>query len=162
MSLWQREGRGGGARRRPWHTHPPWRGSGCRPPRSPCAAAVATDTRAAVWWTAAAAPRLSGVSARSNPSAAAAWPALHAGQPQAQGPEPLENGHGWQERASNSYHVPICQLEKGTLFLQQCTTCPTVHGSPVRTPQGLGLGLISLSLTLSFKNVFKQINFVKR
>ena len=73
------EGRGWPA---PRHTHPPWRGSGCRPPRNPCAAAAATDTQAAVWWTAAAAPRSSGVSAKGN-ATAAARPTFHPGRPQA-------------------------------------------------------------------------------
>lgn len=80
------EGRGGGGCPVPRDTHPPWRGSGCRPPRSPCAAAAATDTQAAAWWTAAAVPRLSGASARGNVPAAAAWPALLPGQPRTPGP----------------------------------------------------------------------------
>lgn len=80
----KRLGAGGGALRdkvsavgrRPGRrgTHPPWPGSGCRPPPSPCAAAAATGTRAAAWWTAAAAPRSSGVSARSNAAEPAAAP----------------------------------------------------------------------------------------
>lgn len=44
--------------------------------------------------------------------------------------------------------VPIGK--RYSLSSRQCTTCPTVHGSPVRTPQSPDLGLLVLLLAFSF------------
>ena len=61
---------------------------------------------------------------------AAAWPALHPGQP-AQGPEPAEKGMGGAA-GSNSYHVLCASWKKVPLSVPNP---PTAHGSPGRAPK---------------------------